>query len=204
MDGARLWEVQPFYAKSLEKICGLFDSVYVSFYKGLGGMSGAMLCGTKALAEAAVLWRTRLGGAVFTMAPHWIDAREQLQLRQDGFDARLKKLRKVVKALSDDPSIKHVVRFEPPVPEACLVHVYVSGDEAGLEASHARVMKETGIRLWNRLRGPGYPAAQGMKDAPSPTEQYFEWNMGPANSQIPTQDFLQGWQALAMELMTPD
>lgn len=34
MDGARLWEVQPFYGCSLRDVCTLFDSVYVSFYKG--------------------------------------------------------------------------------------------------------------------------------------------------------------------------
>jgi threonine aldolase len=34
LDGARLWEVQPFYGKSLADICALFDSAYVSFYKG--------------------------------------------------------------------------------------------------------------------------------------------------------------------------
>ena len=46
MDGARLWEVQPFFDKPLSQICALFDSVYVSFYKGVAAMSGAMLLGT--------------------------------------------------------------------------------------------------------------------------------------------------------------
>jgi len=35
-DGARLWEAAAAYDKSLAEICALFDSVYVSFYKGLG------------------------------------------------------------------------------------------------------------------------------------------------------------------------
>ena len=33
-DGARLWEVAPFSGRPLPEICALFDSVYVSFYKG--------------------------------------------------------------------------------------------------------------------------------------------------------------------------
>jgi threonine aldolase len=36
VDGARLWEAQPFYGRGLAEIAGLADSVYVSFYKGLG------------------------------------------------------------------------------------------------------------------------------------------------------------------------
>jgi len=35
LDGARLWECQPFYGRSYAEICALFDSVYVSFYKTL-------------------------------------------------------------------------------------------------------------------------------------------------------------------------
>ena len=33
LDGARLWEVQPFYGRPYSEICALFDTVYVSFYK---------------------------------------------------------------------------------------------------------------------------------------------------------------------------
>ena len=38
LDGARLWESQPFYGRPLAEIAGLFDTVYVSFYKELGGL----------------------------------------------------------------------------------------------------------------------------------------------------------------------
>ena len=34
MDGARVWEALPYYGRPLHEICALFDSVYVSFYKG--------------------------------------------------------------------------------------------------------------------------------------------------------------------------
>ena len=45
LDGARLWESQPFYDRSYAEICDLFDTVYVSFYKVLNGISSAMLLG---------------------------------------------------------------------------------------------------------------------------------------------------------------
>jgi threonine aldolase len=47
MDGARLWEAREYYApKSLAEVCAPFDSVYVSFYKGIGALAGAMLLGS--------------------------------------------------------------------------------------------------------------------------------------------------------------
>jgi len=42
MDGARLWETKAFYKKSYKQICKGFDSVYVSFYKGISGLTGAV------------------------------------------------------------------------------------------------------------------------------------------------------------------
>lgn len=40
VDGARLWESQPFYDRPLSEIAALADSVYVSFYKGPGRYGG--------------------------------------------------------------------------------------------------------------------------------------------------------------------
>lgn len=67
MDGARLWEAQAVYCSSstgssdtdtttmpLKEFCQLFDSIYVSFYKGLGGITGAMLLCHSSLEEPQV------------------------------------------------------------------------------------------------------------------------------------------------------
>ncbi|HWF00239.1 MAG TPA: beta-eliminating lyase-related protein [Caulobacteraceae bacterium] len=62
LDGARLWEVQPWYGRPLSEIAGLADSVYVSLYKGLGGIAGCVLAGSEALIAAARPWRLRYGG----------------------------------------------------------------------------------------------------------------------------------------------
>ena len=45
LDGARLWEAGPFYDRDHAEIAGLFDSVYVSFYKDLDALAGAALAG---------------------------------------------------------------------------------------------------------------------------------------------------------------
>lgn len=205
MDGARLWEVQPFYGCSLRDVCTLFDSVYVSFYKGLGAMSGAMLCGDKSFVAASKELRTRLGGSVFTFAPQWLDARAQLsECTQEGFGQRFKKLQEVVRVLSEDSTVRQIVRFEPPIPEACLVHAYLQGSEEGLEAAHARACERTGLRLWGKLRGRGYSMdCENSNGDASHDECYFEWPMGPANCALPIEAFLKGWRALAEELTAP-
>jgi threonine aldolase len=55
MDGARLWEAAPFYAstasKSIADIAALFDTVYVSFYEGLGAIAGCCVAGDKETIE---------------------------------------------------------------------------------------------------------------------------------------------------------
>jgi len=202
MDGARLWEVQPYYDRPLHDICALFDSVYVSFYKGLGGMSGAMLCSDAATMAGSRDFRTRLGGSVMALAPIWLDAREQFQsCMQEGFSMRFKKLQEVVRALSADSAIRSIMCFEPAEPQACLIHVYLSGTQTKLDAAHAQVKQATGRTLWNSLRGCGYQVPARAASADGATEQtYFEWNMGPANSKIPTADFVEAWQAFARAL----
>jgi threonine aldolase len=67
VDGARLWESQPYLDHSLAEIAGLADSVYVSFYKGLGGDAGAVVAGPQDVVDEARRWRTRHGGTLFSM-----------------------------------------------------------------------------------------------------------------------------------------
>lgn len=63
MDGARLWECGPYFApRSYADVAALFDSVYVSCYKGIGGMSGAVLAGTAGFIASARTWQIRFGG----------------------------------------------------------------------------------------------------------------------------------------------
>ena len=72
MDGARLWESAPYYQKSFAEISSLFDSVYVSLYKGIGAISGAVLAGTNDFIEKCKPWRARLGSHLWTTFPSLI------------------------------------------------------------------------------------------------------------------------------------
>ncbi|MCG5470224.1 beta-eliminating lyase-related protein [Micromonospora sp. LAH09] len=74
LDGARLWESTPYLAHTLSEITDLADSTYVSFYKTIGGLSGAALAGTAQFASYARLWRHRYGGQVFQQWPAALSA----------------------------------------------------------------------------------------------------------------------------------
>lgn len=73
-DGARLWETTVHFGKTLPEIAALADTVYVSFYKSLGGLSGAVLAGPRTLIEEARVWRHRYGGQVFRQFPQALSA----------------------------------------------------------------------------------------------------------------------------------
>lgn len=73
-DGARLWESAIHLGQDLPTIAGLADSVYVSFYKTLGGLSGAALAGPADFAAQARAWRHRYGGNMFQQWPAALSA----------------------------------------------------------------------------------------------------------------------------------
>ncbi|GCD99399.1 threonine aldolase family protein [Embleya hyalina] len=74
LDGARLWESTTGLGHGLTEIVDLFDSVYVSYYKGLGASAGAALAGDAELIEEAHAWRHRYGGRPFQAWPMALEA----------------------------------------------------------------------------------------------------------------------------------
>lgn len=56
--------------KNLSELAKPFHSIYISFYKGLGAISGAMLLGNREFCEEARVWLTRFGGNLYTKMPY--------------------------------------------------------------------------------------------------------------------------------------
>jgi threonine aldolase len=84
-DGARLWESTVHFGQDLPAIAALADSVYVSFYKSLGALAGAVLAGSEEFIAIARVWRHRYGGQVFSQWPTVLSA-------LDGLDRELPRL----------------------------------------------------------------------------------------------------------------
>src|SRR3546814_10945500 len=66
---ASLWECTPHLGRPRAEIGALADGVYLSVYKSLGGLSGAVLAGKADFIEQARLWRHRYGGLQFQQFP---------------------------------------------------------------------------------------------------------------------------------------
>ena len=79
LDGARLWESTPYLGHSLAEVAELATTVYVSFYKGLGGLSGAAVAGPVDVIAEVRRWQRRLGGNPYTLFPYAVSAREGLR-----------------------------------------------------------------------------------------------------------------------------
>jgi threonine aldolase len=184
MDGARLWEATVAYQKSLSEICSLFDSVYVSFYKGLGGMTGAMLLGKSSFISDARVWLRRFGGNIFTSLPYVVSAWAGLIRNVNSFEEKTKRLKSVAamltKLFQKDGLEQQVIRFVPEVPEVSLVHIYLRGASLeGLLEIRDRVVREASISCFTVLRPAAKKTIASSETMALTQEAYFEFNMVP-------------------------
>lgn len=155
LDGARLWEAAPAYGRSYAEIAHLFDSVYVSFYKGIGAIAGAALAGPADFVAEARIWQRRHGGNLVHLYPYVLSARAALRERLPRFASYHERAVKIAAALSQVDG----VILKPNPPQAHMAHVYLRGEpEALLEAS-AELAREQRVALFTWLRAapvPGY------------------------------------------------
>lgn len=140
-DAARIWEVQPFYGRPHAEIAALFDSLYVSFYKGLGAPAGAALAGPEDLVAEARLWQQRMGAKLNTLFPYVVAARKGLDERLPRMPDYVAKARSIAEALRDLPGL----RVTPDPPRCNAMQVVLDGDQAHLEEARLDVAEETGI-----------------------------------------------------------
>lgn len=111
-DGARLWESTTYLGHDLAGIAALADSVYVSFYKTLGGTSGAALAGPADLIAQARAWRHRYGGQIFQQWPAALAALTGLDTQLPRLPEYVRHARMVATALAQVPGAR--VYPDPP------------------------------------------------------------------------------------------
>mmetsp|Transcript_21114 Transcript_21114/g.33143 ORF Transcript_21114/g.33143 Transcript_21114/m.33143 type:complete len:571 (-) Transcript_21114:146-1858(-) len=182
-DGARIFEASAGYGhKSVKQTAHPFESVYVSFYKGLGAISGAMLLGDSEFCAEARVWLRRMGGNMYTVLPYAISSwdgfrkncltEEEVYINgEEGYDGsvakslkyklvydngvfenRRKKLTRVLELLRADEKINSIVQFDPVVPETNIVHGYLRMSYDECMAALEKVELSTGIRVLSRVR----------------------------------------------------
>lgn len=144
LDGARIWEAAPCYGRPHAELAGLFDTVYVSLYKGLGGIGGSVLAGSAELIAAARVWRRRHGGTLPNLFPFVAGALPGLELLVARMPEFLAHARAVGAALREVPGIEVV----PDPPQTPLFHVHLRGDPERLVQRSLQLARERGVWLF--------------------------------------------------------
>jgi len=154
LDGARLWEAREAYApRTYVDISALFDSVYVSFYKGIGAMAGALLLGNAEFVSEARAWRKRMGGTLVQMHPYVASAAMR-------FDAQLAKMpayRTRALALSEALAAVPGIRLLPSPPQVNMFHIHFPAAADALAAARDRLAREEGIWFASRFGASQVP-----------------------------------------------
>ena len=147
-DGARLWEAAAGYGVSEAELAELADSVYVSYYKGLGGLGGAMVAGSKSFVESLRVWKTRYGGDLFTAYPYAIAALAGLEHQAPRLPAFVARARELATALSTIPGL--LVHPNPPHTNA--FQVWLPGSPAMTGRAAPQVCRAAGRMAVRRIQ----------------------------------------------------
>ncbi|HEX8289519.1 MAG TPA: beta-eliminating lyase-related protein [Pyrinomonadaceae bacterium] len=148
MDGARLWETKSFYDKSYKEICRGFDSVYVSFYKGIGALTGAMLLGEADFIKESRVWLRRFGGNLFQLHPYVASAAMRFDRALELMPEYLCRTQEVYEILKSVPNIN----FCPNPPQVNMFHLYFNYSAEKLTAARDRIAAENKIWAANRFQ----------------------------------------------------
>jgi threonine aldolase len=159
MDGARLWECAPFYQRGYAEIADLFDTVYVSFYKGLGGLAGAALAGPADVIAEARIWQKRHGGTLIRLYPYVVSAAVGLDIRLGRMPRYHAQAVEIAASLRDLPGIDIV----PDPPQTNMMHLYLRGHRDAMQAAALDLAEETGIWLFHQVWPTPVPAVQRLE-----------------------------------------
>ncbi|WP_328962228.1 threonine aldolase family protein [Streptomyces virginiae] len=158
-DGARLWESTVHFGRTLPEIAGLADSVYVSFYKSLGGLSGAALAGPRSFVEETRVWRHRYGGQIFRQFPQALSALAGLERELPRLPSYVAQARMVAGALRSAFADSGVpwARIHPEEPHTHQFQVWLPYEPDRLTEAGLRQAEETGTVLFRRWSAEGPP-----------------------------------------------
>lgn len=154
LDGARLWDSTPYFGKSLEDVAALADSVYVSFYKGLGGFAGAALAGPEDFVGEARQWRRRLGGTLYGMTAYAASALA-------GLDAHLPRMAEYHDRAVEIAALLHErgLRVIPDPPHTREFAIFAPGEPEALREKVVELLESDGVvavRNWSQADVPGW------------------------------------------------
>lgn len=159
MDGARLWESAAGYGRAPGEIAALFDTAYVSFYKGIGALPGCCVAGPAAIIAQVREWRERMGGMLFGLWPNAASARACLAVRLPRMAGYAEHARQIAAALAGVPG----VRVLPDPPQTPMMHLLLATGASEFRASARRLAAEEGIWSWPESMATADPGVQRIE-----------------------------------------
>lgn len=148
LDGARILETLPFYGKYVEEICRLFDSVYLSMYKGIGGIAGAVLAGNKEFIKHSKIWKKRHGGDLISLYPYIFTADYYFDLRKDKMANYFESAKELAAKYNSCEGITTL----PGIPVSNMFHVHINKSVEQAAEILAAVHEESAIGLTGYVR----------------------------------------------------
>ena len=159
LDGARLWEASAGYGRSPAEIAALFDTTYVSFYKGIGALAGCCLAGPEDVVAEVREWRGRMGGTLFGLWPGAASALTCLRRRLPRMPDYLARARAIADAVRELPGVTVV----PDPPQAPMLHLLLRTTPEVFAAAVRTLAAEQGLWTWERAMTTGDPAVQRVE-----------------------------------------
>ncbi len=156
MDGARLWESAAGYGRAPGEVAALFDTVYVSFYKGVGALPGCCVAGSADVIAEVREWRRRMGGTLFGLWPAAASARTCLAVRLPRMRAYREHAVAIAAALADLEGVQVV----PDPPQVPMMHVLLRTSQDAFAAAARKLATERGI--WAARPQPSMTADPSM------------------------------------------
>lgn len=141
LDGARCFEAAAGYGRSLAQLAALFDSVYVSLYKGIGGLAGAALLGDEDWIAEARIWKRRYGGDPITLLPFAASVHMRLDDRAEQMDAYVLRAKELARAFA----VVDGVTVDPPEPHVNMMHLVIDAPREAVIAARDTVAEQRGL-----------------------------------------------------------
>ena len=153
LDGARLWESRAFYGRSHAEIAEGFASVYVSTYKGLGGLAGAVLAGDEDFIAEARLWQRRMGGVLVRQGAMVASAAMRLDDRLALMDPCYERALTLAAALGGTSGI----RVNPATPHTNMMHLFFDAPVETIMRRRDEIAARDGVWVVNDARPTDTP-----------------------------------------------